>query len=274
MKRETGGAGAGLRVFVPTMGALHDGHAALIRRARKLATSRGTVVVSLFVNPTQFGPGEDFAKYPRQISRDLEICRSSGADLVFAPSVEEMYGNGPTTVIEETEVAGPLCGRSRPGHFRGVCTVVGKLFHLVAPTHALFGEKDWQQVAVIRRMISDLDFPVRIVTHPTVREKDGLAKSSRNSYLSPEERRVAPGIVKAMRRAVRENRSPEAIVRQAFQEICLIPGARIDYVEAVEADTLQPLKSRKKNGRLAVAVFLGRTRLIDNIPVPTIRSRR
>ncbi len=255
-------------VFVPTMGALHHGHAALIRAARRLAGERGAVVVSIFVNPTQFGPKEDFSSYPRPWRKDLAICRSAGADVVFAPSPAEMYFEDRSVSVDESSLSATLCGRSRPGHFRGVCTVVAKLFLITRPTHAVFGEKDWQQLAILRRMVRDLNFPLQVVGHPTVREPDGLATSSRNAYLSPEERLLAPGIHEALESASLK-KSPAAIVSTATRLIARIPGARIDYVEAVDAETLQALKKRRSGGRLAAAVFLGKARLIDNIPLPT-----
>lgn len=254
-------------VFVPTMGALHAGHAALVRAARKLAGTGGTVVVSIFVNPIQFGPKEDFASYPRPLKNDLAVCLAAGADAVFVPSEQEMYFADRSVFIDESLLSVSLCGRSRPGHFRGVCTVVAKLFLIVQPTHAIFGEKDWQQLAVLRRMVRDLNFPVEVIGHPTVREPDGLATSSRNVYLSPSERALAPRIHAALL-AGAGKKSPAAVESTASRLICAIPGARIDYVEAVHAETLQPLTSRKFSGRLAAAVFLGATRLIDNIPLP------
>ncbi len=260
---------SGRVIFVPTMGALHHGHAALIRSARKLAGRRGSVVVSIFVNPIQFGPKEDFAAYPRPLRRDLALCREAGADAVFVPAAEEMYAGDRSVIIDETLLSASLCGRSRPGHFRGVCTVVAKLFLIVQPTHAVFGEKDWQQLAILRRMARDLNFPVDIVGHPTVREKDGLATSSRNAYLTPEERAMAPRIQAALQAAA-GRKSPASIVSTAAKLIAKIPGAHTDYIEAVDADSLQPLKSRKTQGRLAAAVFLGKARLIDNIPLPVL----
>lgn len=257
----------GRLVFVPTMGALHHGHAALIRSARQLAGRRGTVVVSIFVNPTQFGPKEDFSSYPRPWRKDLAICRESGADAVFAPSPGEMYCEDRSVTVEESILSETLCGRSRPGHFRGVCTVVAKLFLIVQPTHAVLGEKDWQQLAILRRMVRDLNFPVTVIGHPTVREPDGLATSSRNAYLLPGERAVAPRIQAALLAAACK-KSPAAIESAAAKMITRIPGARLDYVQAVDAATLQPLKNRKAAGRLAAAVFLGKARLIDNIPLP------
>lgn len=249
------------------MGALHHGHAALIRRARQLAGRQGAVVVSIFVNPTQFGPKEDFSKYPRPWRQDLAVCREAGADLVFHPSVEEMYAPDASILVDETRLSPGLCGESRPGHFRGVCTVVSKLFLIVQPDIAVFGEKDWQQLAVIRRLVRDLNFTVRIVGHPTVRETDGLATSSRNAYLTPEQRAVAPGIHAALRAAA-TRRTPAEVVRTAEREITRIPGARIDYVRLVDAETLEPVRRLDRETTLAAAVFLGRARLIDNVQIP------
>jgi len=257
-------------VFVPTMGALHDGHAALIRAARKLAGRSGAVVVSIFVNPTQFGPKEDFAAYPRPLTRDLAICRLYRADAAFVPSPREMYFEDRSISVEESALSQNLCGRTRPGHFQGVCTVVAKLFLIVQPTHAIFGEKDWQQLAILRRMVRDLNFPVEIVGHPTIREPDGLATSSRNAFLTHEERALAPQIHAALL-AGAEKSSPVSAIATASRLIKKIPGVFIDYVEAVDAATLETLKNRRQPGRLAAALFLGRTRLIDNVPLPPLR---
>ncbi|HEY5706292.1 MAG TPA: pantoate--beta-alanine ligase [Terrimicrobiaceae bacterium] len=254
-------------VFVPTMGALHAGHAALIRRARKLAGKRGNVVVSLFVNPVQFGPKEDYSKYPRSPGEDLEICRAYGADLVFRPSAKQMYHEDRSVFVDESLLSRNLCGASRPGHFRGVCTVVAKLFLILRPDVAVLGEKDWQQLAIIRRMVRDLDFSIRIVGHPTIRERDGLAMSSRNKYLTSDQRAVAPGIYAALRKAAVAGRVEE-ILRAGRRTIEQIPGARIDYLELVDAETIQPAEDFRRPARLAVAVFLGKARLIDNIAVP------
>lgn len=256
-------------VLVPTMGALHHGHAALIQHARKIAGKKGCVVVSIFVNPTQFGPKEDFNAYPRPLSKDLRVCQDAGADAVFIPDVAEMYISDASVRIYEESLSSTLCGRSRPGHFEGVCTVVAKLFLATSPTHAVFGEKDWQQLAIIRRMVRDLNFPVEIESFATVREDDGLAASSRNVYLTPGERRTAPGIHAAMTKAA-SLKSPQAILKFCDTAIRKIAGAKIDYIEAVDASSLMPLTNRKNPGRLAVAVFLGKARLIDNIPLPAI----
>jgi len=254
-------------VLVPTMGALHHGHAALIRRARTLAGRNGRVVVSIFVNPTQFGPKEDFSAYPRPLRADAALCRQAGADLIFRPDAAEMYAPDASVFIDETCLSGDLCGASRPGHFRGVCTVVAKLFLITQPDIAVFGEKDWQQLAIIRRMVRDLDFPVKIIGHPTVREADGLATSSRNAYLTPEERAAAPGFYAALRAAA-EKSTPAAVVRAAERDIARIPGARLDYVRLVDSSTLEPVRRLDRNTTLAAAIFLGRARLIDNVQIP------
>lgn len=254
------------QVLVPTMGALHHGHAALIRAARKRAGKKGVVVVSIFVNPTQFGPKEDFSAYPRPLKSDLALCRANGADVVFVPSVPEMYAEDRSVFVDEPELSSFLCGASRPGHFRGVCTVVAKLFNILQPDIAIFGEKDWQQLAILRRMARDLNFPINIIGHPTVREADGLATSSRNVYLSASERTVARDIYAALQQAA-EKKAPASILRLAETRICRIPGARIDYVQLVDAETLSPVRNLKRPMRLAAAVFLGKARLIDNVPV-------
>jgi pantoate--beta-alanine ligase len=256
-------------VLVPTMGALHRGHAALIDRARALAGPRGMVVVSIFVNPTQFGPKEDFSRYPRPFAADKKLCATHGVDVIFHPTARQMYPEGFSTYVEETEVSSRLCGASRPGHFRGVCTVVLKLFQILRPQIAVFGLKDFQQCAVIRRMVRDLDVPVRIVAVETVREPDGLALSSRNRYLSPEERRQAPVLRAALRAAKKAWQNGEkkaALLRNLIvKRIATAPLARIDYVEIADADTLQPIKLAGRNAVMALAVFFGRTRLIDNL---------
>jgi len=254
-------------VLVPTMGALHRGHAALVDRARRVAGRDGTVIVSIFVNPTQFGPSEDFARYPRTFAADRALCAEHGGDAIFAPAT--LYAADHSTWVNEEQVSGPLCGASRPGHFRGVCTVVLKLFTIVQPDAAVFGLKDYQQCAVIRRMVRDLNVPVRIIAAPTVRERDGLALSSRNTYLAPEERAQAPVIRQALlaaqaawRRGVREG---EKLRRLVWQTISTAPLARIDYAEVVDAAALTPVEIAERGATIAVAVFFGKTRLIDNI---------
>ncbi len=250
------------------MGALHHGHGKLIAEARQIAGRTGKVAVSIFVNPTQFGPKEDFSKYPRTWESDLALCREKGADLIFAPAVEEMYPGTPSVSVREDSLSQYLCGQSRPGHFNGVCTVVTKLFAILQPDIAVFGEKDWQQLAIIRRMTRDLNMPVRIVGHATVREQDGLAASSRNAYLTPEERAAAPGIFAALNKAAAK-KSRSAILKTGQALLAKIPGARVDYLELADAETLVPAPNLKRPARLAAAVFLGKARLIDNIAVGT-----
>jgi pantoate--beta-alanine ligase len=252
--------------FVPTMGALHAGHAALIRSARQEC---GYVVVSIFVNPTQFGPQEDYARYPRTLEADQQLCAEEGVDLIFAPSVEEMYPPPYRTYVEVTELDQVLCGASRPSHFRGVCTVVLKLFQIVQPDVAYFGEKDYQQARIIRQMIDDLNLPVHLRTLPTVREADGLACSSRNRYLTAAQRQVAPRIYQALlelrERVGRGEREAARLESDLYQALSAIPEARVDYAKIVDADSLQPLDQIDRPAVAAVAVFLGTTRLIDNI---------
>ena len=254
------------RVLVPTMGALHKAHGELIRVARERAGKDGEVVVSIFVNPLQFEPGSDYERYPRPQKADEEFCRSAGVDLLFRPSVEEVYPNDRSTFVEEISLSSTLEGKSRPGHFRGVCTVVAKLFNILAPDAAVFGEKDFQQLAIVRRMVRDLNFNIDIVAVPTVREEDSLACSSRNQYLNPEERKQATILHDALRAAANAGkRSASDIVALARKTINEAPLARIDYVEVVDAETLQPLEMSGPNTVLLVAVFFGKTRLIDNI---------
>jgi pantoate--beta-alanine ligase len=260
------------RVLVPTMGALHNGHLELIRVARQHAAADGKVVVSSFVNPLQFEPGADFDRYPRVEQVDEELCRKAGVDILFRPNADEMYLADRSIAVEETLLSKKLCGQSRPGHFRGVCTVVAKLFHILGPSVAIFGEKDFQQLAIIRRMVRDLNFPVQIIGVPTVREGDGLALSSRNEYLNAEERKQAPVLRAALLQAAELVRSGEkgasqvvSVIRDAIGQAKL---ARIDYVEAVDAQNLQPLEVIAPDSLLAVAVFFGKTRLIDNIRLP------
>ena len=257
----------GRTVIVPTMGALHAGHAALIRRARGIAGKDGTVVVSIFVNPAQFGPKEDLSRYPRPFAADKKLCASLGVDAIFHPPAGEMYRETFSTWVDESAVSSGLCGASRPGHFRGVCTVVLKLFTIVQPDVAVFGLKDFQQCAVIARMVRDLDLPVRLVFAPTVRERDGLALSSRNAYLSPEERAEAPTLRRALlaaRAAFAQGEHNSAkLTRLVHGKISGI--ARVDYIESVDSATLQPARMMKRGDTIALAAFFGRTRLIDNI---------
>jgi pantoate--beta-alanine ligase len=259
------GATVGL---VPTMGALHEGHAALIRAAK---ASTGFVVVSVFVNPTQFGPNEDFARYPRALEADQKLCADAGAGLIFAPTVAEMYPEGSAAFVEVPGLQDVLCGSSRPGHFRGVCTVVLKLFNVVQPDAAVFGAKDFQQARIIRQMVRDLNVPVRVQVVPTVREADGLAKSSRNRYLSPEQRAAAPGIYRALRATGARARAGETDVARLegalAADLAGIPGARVEYARILDADSLRPLARLDGPAVAAVAVFLGGTRLIDNLVI-------
>lgn len=261
--------------LVPTMGALHEGHAALIRQARTEVGSCATVAVSLFVNPLQFGPSEDFSCYPRTLEADVALCKREGVNLLFHPSAEEMYGSDASVTVEESQLSRSLCGASRPGHFQGVTTVVTKLFNILTPDIALFGEKDWQQLAIIRRMARDLNVPIKIFTHSTVREADGLAMSSRNQYLSTEERAVAPRIYEALQATATLATSGETAVskllHQTHTALEAIPQTSIEYVEIVEEETLQPLKKigPDTKARLMVAVKLGKTRLIDNVSLST-----
>ena len=251
------------------MGALHTGHAALVDRARKVAGPRGLVVVSIFVNPTQFGPKEDFSRYPRTLAADRALCAAHGADVIFFPGAVEMYPADFSTWVNEESVSGPMCGASRPGHFRGVCTVVLKLFTIVQPTAAVFGLKDFQQCTVIRRMVRNLNLPVKIIAAPTVREPDGLALSSRNRYLTPEERAQAPLLRRALLAAAaafRKGETSAAKLRALIQKtIATAPLARVDYIEIRAADSLADVKTATHNTVIALAVFFGKTRLIDNI---------
>jgi pantoate--beta-alanine ligase len=260
------------RVLVPTMGALHQGHLELVRIARESAGKDGEVAVSIFVNPLQFAPGGDYEKYPRPETDDDELCRNAGVDILFRPDLEGMYAADFSVVIEETSLSATLCGKSRPGHFRGVCTVVAKLFHALAPDAAVFGEKDFQQLAIIRRMVRDLNFRIEIIGAPTVRESDGLASSSRNRYLSAIERQQAPvlraALLEAARLASGGEQSAAAIIEAARKVIDTAPLARIDYFELVDADTLQPVEIVRPDSLIAVAAFFGQTRLIDNIRIP------
>ncbi len=256
---------AGERIAcVPTMGYLHEGHLSLVRRARAAADR---VVLTLFVNPTQFGPGEDYAVYPRDPARDQALCEAEGVDVLFMPAAADMYAPDASTAVVEEALSRRLCGASRPGHFRGVCTVVAKLFNCVRPDVAVFGQKDAQQALVIRRMVRDLDFPVEIVVAPIVREPDGLAKSSRNVRLSPAERAAALGLSRALGLArealARGERDADAVRRRLERELAA-SGLRTDYVEIVDTRTLEPAPLLAPGVLVALAAFAGRTRLIDN----------
>jgi len=248
------------------MGALHKAHGELIRVAREHAGRDGEVAVSIFVNPLQFGPGSDYECYPRPEKVDEEFCRKAGADFLFRPSAAEVYAGDRSVFVEESSLSKSLEGKSRPGHFRGVCTVVAKLFNILAPNAAVFGEKDFQQLAIVRRMVRDLNFKIEIIAVPTMREDDGLAYSSRNQYLNLEERKQAAVLYKALCAAANGNKKSAAdVVARTRQVIGEAPLARIDYVEVVDAITLQPVEMAGPGSVLVLAVFFGRTRLIDNI---------
>lgn len=254
--------------LVPTMGALHAGHLALVEEARSRADF---VVVTIFVNPTQFGPGEDFDAYPRPMEDDLAKCKAAGVDTVFAPTVGAMYGEDAVTTVSVTDLTERLCGAHRPGHFDGVTTIVAKLFHIAPCDIAVFGEKDYQQLTVIRRMVRDLDFPIEIVGTPTVREEDGLAMSSRNAYLSATEREHALSLSRALwgaQASVRGGERDAATLIAAMRETITGAGpCEIDYVEIVDGDSLEPVERVGANVRALVAVRIGGARLIDNIPL-------
>jgi len=251
--------------LVPTMGYLHEGHASLMREGRRVG---GLLVTSIFVNPTQFGAGEDFTTYPRDMERDMKIAAAAGVDLIFAPAAAAIYPDGYQTFVEVEKLTLPLCGANRPGHFRGVTTVVCKLFNIVQPDLALFGKKDYQQLAVIRKMVADLNIPVDIIGMPIVREADGLAMSSRNSYLSPTERSTALCLsrsIEAVRALYQRGEKDPSILRErVMEEIGAVAAAVHEYVELRDGDTLEEI--RKADGRtlLALAVRIGKTRLIDN----------
>ena len=254
-------------VLVPTMGALHRGHVELIRVAREHAGMDGEVAVSIFVNPLQFEPGSDFEKYPRPEAADEKLCEEAAVNLLFRP--RDMYFDNRSVYVEEITLAAGLCGAARPGHFRGVCTVVAKLFNLLAPTAAAFGEKDYQQLTIIRRMVRDLNFPIEIIGVPTVREADGLALSSRNQYLNTDERAQATVLYRAMTRvkelADRGQKSVRELIDLAKGVIASANSSRVDYIGIVDADNLQPLETLRPNAVIALAVFIGKTRLIDNL---------
>lgn len=251
--------------FVPTMGFLHEGHASLMREGRKRAD---ILVTSIFVNPTQFGPSEDFAAYPRDLERDTAVAAAAGVDVIFAPQAADMYPTGFQTYVNTEELTLPLCGASRPGHFRGVTTVVAKLLNIVMPHAALFGRKDFQQLAVIRRMVADLNMDVEIIGMPIVRETDGLALSSRNAYLSPEERKNALSLSRALREAqglfADGERSVSVLRERVLHLLGEVPGAVIDYADFRDMNTLEAVETASEQTLLALAVKIGKTRLIDN----------
>jgi len=252
--------------FVPTMGYLHEGHLTLVRRARE---ENDVVVVSIFVNPTQFGPGEDYDRYPRDLERDLRLCEREEVDIVFHPSVEEMYPRPYRTYVVVEEISEPLEGKSRPGFFRGVATVVTKLFNIVKPHRAYFGEKDYQQLLVVRQMVKDLNFPIEIIPVPTVREPDGLAMSSRNTYLNTEERRAATALYRGLMAAKalfeKGERDARRLVEECRKVLEAEPLVRVDYVEICDAEELKPIERVEGPAFLAVAAFVGPARLIDGI---------
>jgi len=265
------GVPAGL---VPTMGYLHAGHLSLVRHARRQAGGGAKVVVSIFVNPTQFGPREDLSRYPRDLERDLRLCRGAGADVVFAPETKGMYpaggGEAFSTFVSEETLSRGMEGKSRPTHFRGVTTIVAKLFNIVQPRVAVFGAKDWQQAAVVQRMARDLNFPIRIIVAPTVREPDGLAMSSRNKFLAGDLRSSALVLwhsIQIARALVRKSARPLPASRLRSQLRSFVekaPGARLDYVEFFTPGTLAPVRTVSRGSHMALAVFIGPTRLIDN----------
>lgn len=252
--------------FVPTMGALHEGHLSLIRKARK---DNDIVIVSIFVNPAQFGPKEDFKKYPRELKEDCRLCRKEGVDIIFYPQVKEIYPQGYRTYIEVKDLSNVLCGKFRPGHFRGVATVVTKLFNIVGADIAYFGQKDAQQAIIIKRMVSDLNIPIKIKVMSTVREIDGLAMSSRNAYLSQEERKDAVVLSEALNLARnlirRGKKNSSKIIRQMKQLINKKKNAKVQYISIVDLENLKPIEIIKGKVLIALAVWIGKTRLIDNI---------
>lgn len=255
-------------VFVPTMGALHEGHASLMRQARTLAGPTGIVVASIFLNPVQFDNAGDLATYPQTPEADLAVCESCGVDVVFMPTPDIMYCADRSITMEETLLSTVLCGAKRPGHFAGVCLVVCKLFNLVQPTDAIFGKKDYQQLAILRRMVRDLDIPVTLHGAEIVREADGLALSSRNVRLTPEHRAAAPAIRRALLAAKESYESGARaadVCHRVVDSLFTIPGVKVDYVELVDAETLHELQDESRMALLAVAAFFGEVRLIDNI---------
>ncbi len=264
--RVKGWKSQGLKVgFVPTMGYLHEGHESLIKRASE---ENDKVVVSIFVNPIQFGPKEDLSTYPRDLERDSKVCEGAGADIIFHPKSEEMYFEDFSTFVDMNGLTSGLCGKSRPTHFRGVCTVVTKLFNIVSPDRAYFGEKDAQQLAIIKRMVRDLNIDVEVIGCPIVREKDGLAKSSRNTYLSIEERSAATILSKALniaREKIKDGERTSSNIISTIKEIIELEKlARIDYIEVVDSFSMEGVDTIEKSVLVAIAVFIGKTRLIDN----------
>ena len=263
-------AKSSIRVLVPTMGALHEGHASLIRRARQIAGEQGEVMVSIFVNPTQFDRAEDLASYPRHMKDDLELCKKEGADYVFAPQPDDVYYQNRSLSISENALSRRLCGATRPGHFDGVCLIVTKLFLITQASHAVFGEKDYQQLAIIRRLVRDLNLPVTVIPVPTVREASGLAMSSRNELLSDELRTQAATIHSALQSAAllhaRGEHSSSVLLHQVKERIDSLPcSPKIDYLEIVDTETLCPLHELQgQHAIIAIAVFFGEVRLIDN----------
>ena len=255
--------------FVPTMGALHEGHLSLVRAAK---AKSDVVAVSIFVNPLQFGPTEDLAKYPRSFERDRELLEKEAVDIVFAPQPEEMYPKGAVTYVTVEGLSEKLCGRSRPGHFRGVATVVAKLFHILEPDLAFFGQKDAAQATIIRRMVRDLNLPIEIVVCPIIREPDGLAMSSRNVYLRPEERKAAPvlnrSLTETKNRFDQGERNARKLIAAGKRVMAQESRVRLDYFEIVDPDTLDPVLEVTRSALVAIAALVGNTRLIDNILLP------
>ncbi len=251
--------------FVPTMGFLHEGHISLIRNAHK---ENDKVVVSIFVNPTQFGAGEDFETYPRNPEKDFILCQDAGADLIFYPSKEEIYPPSFDTFVDIDGPSKRLCGSSRPGHFKGVCTIVAKLFNIVSPDNAYFGKKDAQQLAVIEKMVKDLNFDIKIIGCPIIREKDGLALSSRNSYLNKEERLIAPALFRALNHGreliLNGEKESEQIIEKIKQHLNHESQIQIDYIDIVRFPEIEPVAFIEGNILVAAAIYIGKTRLIDN----------
>jgi pantoate--beta-alanine ligase len=252
--------------LVPTMGCLHNGHLSLVKKAKEYSDF---VCVSIFVNPIQFGENEDFAKYPRNLNRDAELLKGTGCDLCFAPSVKEMYPNEILTSVSVDKLTDKLCGAYRPGHFTGVCTIVSKLFNIFTPDIAVFGQKDAQQLAVIKKMVEDLNFPIEIIKAPIIREKDGLAMSSRNIYLNEEERKAAVVLHKSLKEAekllLKNEKNPSNIINKVIEVLTTEPLCKIQYVSCVHPYTLEDLNEIKDKALIAIACYIGKTRLIDNL---------